>query len=126
MVNADGTGLKRITDAPGISAAGGWSEDGSQIVFSSNRDQDPGGVTPCGEIYLVNADGSDVVKITNGPAQDCSPSWSREGHILFSSDRANLGGNGDLYVMKVDGSDITRLTNLDASEQDPAFLPASG
>jgi Tol biopolymer transport system component len=126
VVNADGTGLHRITDAPGISAAGGWSADGSQIVFSSNRDQDRGGVTPCGDIYLVNADGSHLERITNGPAQDCSPSWSRDGeHILFSSDRAHLGGNGDLYVMNADGSDITRLTTRDASEQDPQFLPTS-
>jgi Tol biopolymer transport system component len=48
VVGADGRGLRRITDAPGISAAGGWSPDGRRIVFTSNRDQDPAGVSPCG------------------------------------------------------------------------------
>jgi TolB protein len=38
VVNVDGTGLRRITDAPGVSAAGGWSSDGSRIVFASSRD----------------------------------------------------------------------------------------
>jgi Tol biopolymer transport system component len=66
VVGADGRGLRRLTDAPGISAAGGWSADGRRIVFTSSRDQDPTGVSPCGDLFLVDADGAHLTKLTDG------------------------------------------------------------
>jgi TolB protein len=127
VVNMDGSGLRRITDAPGISAAGGWSADGKRIVFASSRDQDPQGVSPCGDLFTVAADGSQLARLTDGPARDCQPSWSPDGrHILFSSDRAHPGGDSDLYVMNPDGSAITRLTHADGEEQEPTLSPCRG
>jgi Tol biopolymer transport system component len=125
VVNADGRGLSHITDAPGVSETAGWSPNGTMIMFSSNRDQDPTSVSACGDLFTVGADGSHVVKLTTGPAVDCGGSWARDGHMLFSSDRGHPGGNSDLYVMNPDGSDLTRLTQLVDSEQDPVFLPTS-
>jgi Tol biopolymer transport system component len=127
VVNADGTGLRRITDAPGVSATGGWSQEGRRIAFASSRDQDPGGVSPCGDLFTVDAEGSRLAKLTDGPARDCGPSWSPDGrHLLFSSDRADPGGDSDLYVMNRDGSAITRLTHADSEEQEPALMPCKG
>jgi Tol biopolymer transport system component len=127
VVNADGTGLRRIADAPGVSAAGGWSQEGTRIVFASSREQDPEGVSPCGDLFTVDAEGSRLAKLTDGPARDCGPSWSPDGrHILFSSDRADPGGDSDLYVMNRDGSGITRLTHADSEEQEPAMVPCRG
>lgn len=127
VVNADGSGLRRITDAPGISAAHGWSPDGRRIVFDSSRDQDPDGVSSCGDLYLMDADGSHPTRLTNGPARDCEPSFTPDGrHILFSSDRADPGGDHDLYAMNPDGSAVTRLTHAPSEEQEPAFTPCQG
>ncbi len=127
VVNVDGSGLRRITDTPGISAAGGWSGDGTRIVFASSREQEPDGVSPCGDIFMVDAAGSRLVKLTNGPGRDCQPSFTPDGrHILFSSDRARPGGDSDLYVMHPDGSAITRLTHADSEEQEPALMPCKG
>ena len=127
VVNVDGTGLRRITDAPGVSAAGGWSQEGTRIAFASSRDQDPEGVSPCGDLFTVDAEGSRLAKLTDGPARDCGPSWSPDGrHILFSSDRGHPGGDSDLSVMNPDGSAITRLTHADSEEQEPALMPCKG
>jgi Tol biopolymer transport system component len=127
VVNADGSGLRRITEAPGLSAAGGWSADGRRIVFDSSRDQDPDGVSSCGDLFVMNADGSDLTRLTNGPASDCGPSFTPDGrHILFFSDRAQLGGDSDLYVMNLDGSAVTRLTHAPGEEQEPTFTPCTG
>jgi Tol biopolymer transport system component len=127
VVNADGSGLRRITDTAGISAAGGWSPNGRRIVFASSRDQDPDGVSACGDLYLVDADGSHLTRLTSGPASDCGPSFTPDGrHILFSSDRAHPGGDSDLYAMNPDGSAVTRLTDADSEEQEPDFTPCKG
>jgi Tol biopolymer transport system component len=127
VVNADGSGLRRITDAPGISAAGGWTPDGRRIVFTSSRDQDPAGVSSCGHLYLVNSDGSHLTRLTNAPARDCGPRFTPDGrHIQFSSDRADPGGDSDLYAMNSDGSAVTRLTDANSEEQEAAFTPCKG
>jgi Tol biopolymer transport system component len=127
VVNADGSGLRRVTDTAGISAAGGWSPDGRRIVFASSRDQEPDGVSPCGDLFVIDADGSDLTRLTTGPARDCGPSFTPDGrHILFSSDRAHPGGDTDLYAMNPDGSNVTRLTHADSEEQEPAFTPCTG
>jgi Tol biopolymer transport system component len=127
VVNADGSGLRRITDAAGISAAGGWSPDGRRIAFASSRDQDPDGVSSCGDLFVVNADGSHLTRLTSGPANDCRPSFTRDGrHLLFSSDRAHPGADSDLYAMNSDGAAVTRLTHAPDEEQEPAFTPCKG
>ena len=127
VANADGGGLRRITDAQGISAAGGWSADGRRIVFASSRDQDPDGVSSCGDLYLVDADGSHLIRLTSGPARDCGPSFIPDGrHVLFFSDRAHPGGDSDLYAMNPDGSAVTRLTRALSEEQEPAFTLCKG
>jgi Tol biopolymer transport system component len=127
VVNADGSGLRRITDAAGISDAGGWSPDGRRIVLASSRDQNPDGVSSCGDLFVMDADGSHPTRLTNGPASDCGPFFAPDGrHILFSSDRADPGGDSDLYAMHPDGSAVTRLTHAPSEEQEPAFTPCKG
>jgi Tol biopolymer transport system component len=53
VVKADGSGLTRLTNVPGVDALPAWSPDGKWIAFLSNRSGDWG-------IYIVRADGSDV------------------------------------------------------------------
>jgi TolB protein len=127
VVDADGTGLHRITDSQGISTAGGWSPDGTRILFASSREPDSGGVSSCGDLFVINAGSFQLVKLTDGPARDCGPSFTPDGrHILFSCDRAHPGGDSDLYVMNPDGSAITRLTHADSEEQEPTMVPCRG
>jgi len=84
----------------------------SRIAFVSNRDGN-------NEIYVMNADGSGVTRLTDNPANDTDPTWSPDGsRIAFSSTRA---GNYDVYVMNADGSGVTRLTNDQWRDRRPAW-----
>jgi Tol biopolymer transport system component len=125
VVNADGTGLRRITDARGISAAAGWSPDGSLIFLGSNRDQNPGDVTTCGDIFVIHPDGTGLRKLTDGSQTYCLTSVSSDGHIFFSSDRRDHEGESDLWVMNADGTRATLVAAIPGNEQDGTFLPAS-
>ena len=63
------------------------------------------------DIYLVNADGSDLTRLTDDSGKDWGPIWSPDGQcIAFHSDR---GGENeiDIYVTKADGSELIQLTN---------------
>jgi Tol biopolymer transport system component len=53
--------------------------------FDSSRDQDPDGVSSCGDLFVMNADGSHLTRLTNGPASDCGPSFTPDGRHICSS-----------------------------------------
>ncbi len=68
VMNADGSNQARVSAGTGDFPA--WSPDGSEIAFASDRDGNL-------EIYIVGADGSNERRITNNPAEDSWPSWTR-------------------------------------------------
>lgn len=60
-----------------------WSPDGRQIVFASNRD-DPGGGR--NDIFVMDADGTNVRNLSRHAAEDFDPKWSPDGRsIVFAS-----------------------------------------
>ncbi len=86
-----------------------YSPDGKTIAFTSQRSGGP-------EIYTMNADGTNVTRLTNAIGEDRANGWSPDGRtIYFNSAR---DGNIEIYKMNVDGSDQTRLTFNDVN--DPA------
>ena len=97
-MNADGTGVRRLTRSPGAVSPGAWSPDGRKLVYGGANLR----VGDKGEIYVINTDGSGKRRLTRDAAFDCCPSWSPDGRkILFTSGR---DGNGEIYVMNADGS----------------------
>ncbi len=58
---------------------------------------------------MVDADGSNLVQLTNGPDVDWEPWWSPDGtRLIFTTFR---DGDGSLYTMNPDGTDKRRLTS---------------
>ncbi|MFP4438894.1 MAG: DUF5050 domain-containing protein [Chloroflexaceae bacterium] len=88
--------------------------DPVRIVFASDRDGNS-------EIYAMNADGSEVTRLTNYPADEGDPAWSPDNsQIVFTSDR---DGNSEIYVMNADGSGIINISNHPAADIQPAWSP---
>ena len=69
------------------------------------------------EIWRVNDDGTDNVRI--GPGADAS--WSPDGQRLTFT--LTVDGNTDIYFMNLDGSNVTRLTKDPAEEHSPTWSP---
>lgn len=91
-----------------------WSPDGSKIIFCST-------INDNWEIYSMNADGSNLTRLTNNTASDSAPFWSPGGkRIVFFSER---DGNREIYTMKADGSEQTRLTINAAGDFNPSYSP---
>jgi Tol biopolymer transport system component len=133
---ADGTDLRRLTEAAGYDAEASYSPDGKLIVFCSLRsayegdlsaedkarlDKDPAW---WGEIYLMNADGPNVRRLTSAPGYDGGPFFSPDGQRIVWRRFDASGMNADVFTMKLDGSDVRRLTDFHAMSWAPYFHPS--
>ncbi len=112
VINPDGGNLVQLTDNPGDDFEPDWSPDGRQIVFVSNR-------LSRVDLYLMNADGSDVRRLTTTGAR--YPAWSPDGtRIAFISLR---GPKAEVFVIGVDGEEATQLTLYPAHASSPDWSP---
>jgi TolB protein len=93
---------QRITVAnfKGSNSAPAWSPDGRQLAVTLTRDGNS-------QIYLVNADGSNVRRFTQSSGIDTEPEFSVDGNVYFTSDR---GGGPQIYRMPAGGGDAQRVT----------------
>ena len=127
VMDADGGNQRRLTNNPARDYAPSWSPDGKRIAFRSDRDGHPGRIPGwfTSEIYVMDADGTNQLNLTNNPHGDRSPSWSPDGkRIVFESDRDNdRGHNIEIYVMAADGSNQLNLTNNLTEDRYPAWSP---
>ena len=78
LVNADGTGLRRLTRTAAHETHPVWSPDGRRIAFTSDRHAKRGQLEPLGpafELYTMRADGHDITRITHNRVPDLHPNW---------------------------------------------------
>jgi Tol biopolymer transport system component len=99
----------------------------SKIAFVSDRDNNPDPYfytgDGLGEIYVMNPDGSNVVKLTETDSRNRCPTWSPDGKkIAFMSDRIGTA-IWDIYVMNADGSNLVKLTKDHGNNLNPNWSP---
>jgi len=117
LMNSDGSGLVSLAEE----VRGIPSPDGKRFLFLQGVE-----VTGCcnypPDIYVINADGSGRVKLTDHPVDDgIRPAWSPDGErIVFASMR---DGDQGIYVVNADGSGLVNLTNNPAGDFAPAWSP---
>jgi Tol biopolymer transport system component len=116
-VNADGSGLRRLTDATANDTQPRWSPNGREIVFVSDRDGRD-------QLYLMKADGSQQRRLTNGDESDFYPAWNPKGDwIVFGSQRKEQREIYYINVIRTDGSGRTCLTDGESSSFGPKWSP---
>jgi Tol biopolymer transport system component len=113
VVQADGSKVEGLT----AGFAPSWSPDGQQIVFSSRTYWTIYG-PDTSDLYVMNRDGSHIVRLTPTGSSAVEPAWSPDGkRIAFASyDKAGI------WLYHLDGSTETQLTNVSGAQQ-PKWSP---
>ena len=111
IVNADGSGLRALTEGPGNAGFPSWSPDGKQIVYRvAGAEQG---------LRVLNLVNGKVLTLTT--EYDNFPAWSPKGDLIeFTSFR---DGDFEIYTVKPDGSGARRLTHTSGNDAHGIWSP---
>lgn len=141
VMNANGTSQTRLTTSGTglLDQQPVWSPDGTKLTFTSTRDSitvtwqetdDNGGIVNKSalqvnkEVYVMNANGSAQVRLTNTLENDDSASWSGDGtKIVFRSDRERdcCDPTEQVWLMNPDGTGQMDLSNNGLDDHCPSW-----
>jgi TolB protein len=113
VINADGTGLKRLTNTAGIDTEPEWSPDGAFIYFTSNRGGGP-------QIYRIPSSGGEAKRITFDGGYNVSPHISPDGKLLTYIKQDGFGFRVAIQDIETGQVQVRSETTQDES---PSFAP---
>lgn len=142
IMQADGSNLRRLTERVGYDGGPWFSPDGRHIVWrawypESAEEQamwqewmqhDYLAAVPL-DIWVMQADGSQKVRLTHNGATNWAPSWHPDGQrIIFASNMDDwrptlhtFGHNFELYLINRDGTNLERVTFNTVFDSFPMF-----
>ena len=134
----DGSDVRRLTHELGYDGGPFFSPDGSRIVYRAHHPKDAEGaadyrslladglIRPTTlEIYVMDADGSNRIQLTDNGAANFAPYWHPSGDkIIFSSNLDDPAGRDfELYMINLDGTGLERITTSEGFDGFPVFSP---
>jgi TolB protein len=116
--DTDGSNLRRLTFSNAIDVEPTVNpKTGAEIAFVSGRSGMP-------QVYKMNMDGADVVRLSTGEGEAVNPSWHPDGrHIAFCWTRGYEPGNFNIFIIDVATREFLQLTHGAGRNENPGWAP---
>ncbi|MEG4520906.1 MULTISPECIES: DPP IV N-terminal domain-containing protein [unclassified Microcoleus] len=125
-MNADGSGMTKLTKSPGEYVSGGselvWSPDRTKIAFLF-------GAYPKQQIYTINADGTNLKNLTNNQQNEVynvNMFWSPDSsHIAYYYNKPgdSSGEQQDIYLLEINRRTANNLTQKPRNYNEISWSP---
>jgi TolB protein len=112
VMQADGTGTRRVTDTKQDDGRPSWSPDGKYLIFGRE-----------GALFRARATGGTARRVGHGFGSAADPVYSPDGKLIAYDYRRPGFSIREVYVMKADGTGIRQLTRLREVSGLPAWSP---
>lgn len=137
-MNPDGSDVRQLTHEPGYDGGPFFSPDGTKIVYRARHPEseeelaDYQGLLADGlvrpgvlDIYVMDVDGSNRLRLTNNGAANFAPFFHPSGEkVIFSSNLNDPSGRDfDLFLVNLDGTGLEQVTFGEEFESFPMFSP---
>lgn len=134
-MDIDGSNVKQITNELGYDGGAFFSPDGTKLIFRASRPKTEeeiktykdllkqGLVMPTDmELFICNADGSELRQVTNLGGANWAPYFSPDGKkVIFSSNHVQKGYHFNLWMCNLDGSEVEQITYDPVFDAFPVF-----
>ena len=121
-IGVDGTGMKRLTSHSGYDIHPFWSPDGEKIIFNSTRERENQNDPDIFEIYLMNTDGTEKIRITQDLGVSTYAAFSPNGKSIVY--RKIIGeNNSEIFSMDLDGTNQKNLSQNESFDGWPYWSP---
>jgi len=118
IAGLDGRGFRSISSGGSLDAEPKVNpKTGATIVFSSGRSGPE-------QIYMMNMDGADLERLTDGTGEASNPSWHPSGQMIaYAWTRGYAQGNFNVFTMDVASRQYVQLTHDQGRNENPSWAP---